>query len=356
MKVAIVYPIPFGEDGSFGGGERYAWELARTMSEVAETVFVTTGRRRTSRRVGALRVETHPWHALLRGTRINPLVSGFWRSLVDADVIHCLSYNTLLTDLSVLFARLTRKRVFITDVGGGGDLTLARRLDVAALSDGLLLLSRFAGRSFPGRRPSRRVIFGGVDTERFRPAARARERKVVFVGRLLPHKGINYLVEAIGPGLPLVLAGRPYHRQYFEDLQRSAAGKDVTFVTDAADERIIAEHQSSAVAVFPSVSRTMYGTHTDVPELLGLAPLEAMACGTPVICTSVGSLPEVVVDGESGFVVPPGDAVALREKIQLLIGDRDLGRRMGQAARERVLERFTWNHVAERCLAAYAAG
>lgn len=356
LKVAIVYPIPFGEEGSYGGGERYAWELARAMSLVAETVFVTIGQKRYSRQLGRLQVEMHPWITLARGIRINPLALGFLRSLAGVDVIHCLSYSTLVTDLCVLFARTTGKRVFITDVGGGGDVSLKYWVDVASFSNGLLLLSEFAGRSFPACPATRHVIYGGVDIQRFRPGNGEPTGKVLFVGRLLPHKGVNYLIEALDPHTPLVVVGRPYHQAYFQYLQELAKGKDVTFVTDANDQRIIAEYQSSTVAVLPSVYNDVYGNHCAVPELLGLTLLEAMACGTPVICTSVGSMPEIVEHGVTGIVVPPNDIRSLSEAIARFTEDPVRARAMGRASHARVQHLFTWTGTAARCLQAYEGG
>jgi glycosyltransferase involved in cell wall biosynthesis len=64
-------------------------------------------------------------------------------------------------------------------------------------------------------------------------------------------------------------------------------------------------------------------------------------------------MPEIVRDGDTGFLVPPGDVTALSDRVGRLLGDRDLGTRMGRAARESVLEAFTWDHCARRCLGAY---
>ena len=105
--------------------------------------------------------------------------------------------------------------------------------------------------------------------------------------------------------------------------------------------------------MLPSVERTCYGRTIAVSELLGLVALEAMASGTPVIASRVGGLPEVVEDGVTGFLVPPGDSATLRQRIDTLLDDRAMASRMGMQARDRVLAGWTWAHCAERCLAAY---
>ncbi|HET6317069.1 MAG TPA: glycosyltransferase, partial [Chloroflexota bacterium] len=71
------------------------------------------------------------------------------------------------------------------------------------------------------------------------------------------------------------------------------------------------------------------------------------------VASSVGGVPEIVQDGVTGFLVPPGDVAALRARVEQLLSDKPLARRMGVHAREHVLERFTWAHVAARCLEAY---
>jgi glycosyltransferase involved in cell wall biosynthesis len=81
-----------------------------------------------------------------------------------------------------------------------------------------------------------------------------------------------------------------------------------------------------------------------------------MACGTPAICTDVASMPEVVENGVTGFIVPPNDPAALGEKLRWLQAHKDEANRMGENARRRVLELFTWDRVVDRCLAIYNAG
>jgi glycosyltransferase involved in cell wall biosynthesis len=352
-RVAVVYPIPFGEDGLFGGGERYAHELARALARHTPTRLVTFGDRGPRRRMeGELEVRTHKPLAYPHGERLNPFSLGFLRDLRGMDVIHCTSWNTLVTDMAVAFAHWTGKRSFITDVGGGARRTLQRFLPVRQWVDGYLLIAAQGGAQFTEYRDRWSIIYAGIDTEYHRPAGRER-RGVLYVGRLLPHKGIDTLIEAAEPDMPLRIMGRPYHAEYFALLQRLAAGKDVTFVTDAGDEEVLAAYQSAAVSVLPSVNRTVYGDYSDLPELLGFTLLEAMSCGAAVICSRVGALEEVVVDGESGYIVPPGDPAALRDRLRRLLGDPEHAARLGQAARRRIEERFTWEAVARRCLAAY---
>jgi|HubBroStandDraft_3_1064219.scaffolds.fasta_scaffold15622_3 glycosyltransferase involved in cell wall biosynthesis len=354
-RVAVVYPIPFGEEGTFGGGERYALELARALARRVPTRLLTFGAHGGERCLDGLSIRTYQPLLYVQGARLNPLSLRFLGALRDADVVHCVSWNTLVTDFAILAARALGKRVFVTDVGGGAGVTLNRWLPLARLVDGFLLIAPQGGEQFERFRGKWGILYGGVDLDRYRPDPALGRRGVLFVGRILPHKGINYLVEAIEPGVPLRIVGRAYDAEFLALLRRLAAGKDVTFVTDASDEEVIREYQSCAVSVLPSVYKTVYGDTTEVPELLGFTALEAMACGAPVLATNVCALPEVVVDGVTGFLVSPNDSGALRARIRRLLDDPGEAARLGAAARRRVAEQFTWERTARRCLEAYAS-
>jgi len=352
-RVAVVYPTPFGKGGIFGGGERYALELARALSRRVPTKLVTFGSSASTEREGELTIHTYEALTYVRDERNNPLSFEIFPGLWDVDVIHCVSWNTLVTDFSILAAKLFGKRIFITDVGGGASATLQRFLPLARWVDGYLLIAEQGGQQFERFRDRWGILYAGIDIERYRPDPALPRRGVLFAGRLLPHKGIDYLIQAIEPGVSLRIVGRPYDPEYLALLQRLSRGRDVTFITDASDEDLIREYRSAVVAVLPSVYTNVYRQYTGLPELLGFTAMEAMACGTPALCTDVGALSEVVVDGVTGFLVPPNDPAALRARIQQLLDDPAYAARLGTAARERIVERFTWEAVAERCLTAY---
>jgi glycosyltransferase involved in cell wall biosynthesis len=344
MKVAIVYPIEFGDDGHVGGGERYARELAGALAEEVDTRLVTFGRRRERRQEGRLRVEVYPRTWLVRGRLNNPFNPRFLGALRDVDVIHCLAWHVLPTDLAALFGKLSGKQVIVTDQGGGADVSLARLLPMGRLVDRFLFVSRYAASRYPQFARRAGVIYGGADVDRFSPADVARKRQILFVGRLIPSKGIEDLIDAVDPDVPLLVVGRPYDTEYFSSLKRRAAGRSVTFVTDASDADIVMAYRTSLVTVLPSWRDS---------ELLGLVLLESMACATPVICLEPGPESELVDDGMTGFVVPATDPEALRATIRRFLADPDLSDRLGRSARSRVTGRFTWQATAERCLAAY---
>jgi glycosyltransferase involved in cell wall biosynthesis len=155
--------------------------------------------------------------------------------------------------------------------------------------------------------------------------------EVLYAGRLSPEKGVLELVEA-AQGINLVVAG--------DGPLRSRVPQALGFVPP---DELAPLYARAAVVVCPSYR-----------EGFGVACLEAMAHGRPVVASSVGGLLDLVVDGETGIHVPPGDVPALRSAIERLLGDRELRRRMGEAGRRRAAEHFSWDAVTSRTVELYA--
>lgn len=354
-KVVHVVPALFArEDGVLGGAERYAYELARAMSARVATTLVTFGARPRTEPHGALTVRVVPVDWRVRGQAGNPFSRRLFAALRGADVIHCHQQHVVATTAAAAWARVTGRRVFVTDLGGGG-WDLSAYVSTDHWFDGHLHISMFSRRvAGHDRRPDAHVIYGGVDTERFRPDPGVpREGRVLYVGRVLPHKGIHDLIRAVPRDLPLDIIGHVRDDRYLADLERLAAGRRVTFRHEVGDEELVDAYRRALCVVLPSVYRDFYGNTTRIPELLGQTLLEGMACGTPAVATDVASLPEVVEDGVTGFVVPAGRPEVLRERLERLAGEPDLVRRLGAAGRRHVLDRFTWDAVVARCLRVY---
>lgn len=355
-RVVHVAPSMFGEErGIVGGAERYAFELARFMAMRVPTTLVSFGQRAETWKEDGLTVRVLGKTRFVRGQRANPFSFELLGALRGADVVHVHQQHIVASSVSAVLARLRRQRVFVSDLGGGG-WDISGYMSTDRWYDGHLHISEYSRQVFGHvSNPKAHVIYGGVDTDKFSPdEAVPRERTVLFVGRLLAHKGIDILVDAIDEGLSLEVIGRPYDEDYLALLQTRAKGKDVTFRHGVDDDELVAAYRRAAVIVLPSVYRDTYGKTNSVPELLGQTLLEGMACGTPAICADVASMPEVVTDGVTGFVVPPNDPMTLRARLHTLVEDAELNRVMGQAARSDVLTRFTWPAVVDRCLEAYA--
>ena len=358
MKIVHVSPTFFGEESVVGGAERYAYELAKAMARSEEVMFVSFGDEHTSSMDGNLRVQHIKGSISSAPYGAGPFQSRYVQSIRWADVIHCHQVRTVVTDIALLLGKVLGKTVFVTDEGGGDRLALSYHLPLLRQATALLFLSEYSRSQWRlahnGEVPARsEVIYGGVDVQRFFPRSVGRTSRVLFVGRILPHKGLDYLLKAIPDDIPLDIVGRVYHAAYHTYLKSLSIGKSVKFCADVSDDELVTKYRRALVTVLPSVYDDCYGGHTDVPELLGLVVLESLACETPVIVTNVASLPEIVEDGVTGFVVPPNDPQALREKIEFLFANPDVAREMGRTGRERVLRQFTWDQVVDRCVKAY---
>jgi alpha-maltose-1-phosphate synthase len=356
-RVAHLVAALFDENiGIIGGGERYALELARHMAESTPTRLVTFGPSTETRTLGNLEINVVRRAWRVGGRETNSIGPGLLPQLKHADVIHCYNKNLVATRCAAAFGALFGKRVFITDLGGSSGGTI-NRLGRENWIHGRLHISRFS-ENLAGDTgsPASKVILGGVDASRFFPSlASPHTDRVLFVGRLLPHKGIDTLIAALPADMTLEIIGRPYDDEYYSELRTLASGKQVAFLTDVDDTNLLAAYQRSTCVVLPSVYRTMYGRTTRFPELLGQTLLEGMACAKPVICSAAGSMPEIVDDGVNGFVVAPGDVESLNQKLQWIRDHPEAARSMGMKGRERALTEFSWESVVDRCLSAYAS-
>lgn len=354
-RVLHIVPALFGSEGVFGGAERYAFELARYMSELTPTRLLSFGEKDKAERVGKLdiRVLGDPWH--VRGQSRNPMSAAIFAEIGKADVVHCHQAHILASSLAALASRCSGRKVFVTDLGGGG-WDISAYVNTDRWYRAHLHISAYSRKVFGHEgQPWAHVILGGIDTAKFSPDPTVpRDGSVLFVGRLLPHKGVNYLIESLPLDMPLKLIGQPMDDGYLRDLRSLAAGKQVAFLHDATDSDIVHAYRSAMCIVLPSVYRDVYGKQTNVPELLGQTLLEGMACGTPAVCTNVASMPEIVEDDHSGFIVPPNDPSAICRKLTWLRDRPADAARMGIAARQRVLDNFTWPAVVNRCLEIYS--
>lgn len=352
-RVLHLSPRLFGEEGVVGGGERYPLELARAMSAHVPTRLAGFAARSRRDLDGALEIHAEKRRLKVAGRPHDPVNLGFLRHILWADVIHFHQFRSTACALGTLFGRPLRRRLYVTDHGGGGS-NLLRRLRLGGWLHAHLSQSEFTVGTMPyvGRRHE--VIFAGVDADLYRPSATKIPGHVVYLGRLLPHKGVEHLIDAIPDRAYLSVIGKVHDPEYFDHLQTHARGRPVEFITEAADDRVIELLSSAGVFVLPSVYEDFRGRRQALPELVGLVLLEAMACGTPVICTRVGGMPEIVTEGETGFVVEPSSASAIAAALEPLFDDPARAAALGAAARADVLARFTWDAVARRCLDQYA--
>jgi glycosyltransferase involved in cell wall biosynthesis len=175
---------------------------------------------------------------------------------------------------------------------------------------------------------------------------------VLYTGRLAPVKGIRPLLQAARqvkeamPQTKFVLIG-PWQLpekpdQVIPILKNKLNGSNICWINHLPWHNLISWYRQAKIFVMPSYYETF-----------GISAIEAMAFGMPVVGTTAGGLPEVVEDGVTGLLVPPGDPQGLAEAVIQLLRDPDLRRRMGEAGRERVSSEFTVDRVVDQTLAVY---
>jgi glycosyltransferase involved in cell wall biosynthesis len=204
-----------------------------------------------------------------------------------------------------------------------------------------------------------RVVPNGVDLERFKPNGDGEKLKrslglsnnqiVLFVGRLIPRKGLQFLVEAAKRVIKenadatfIIVGNGPIRNMLTLQLEKADISRNFLFLGDVKDSVLPALYNCADVFAFPSVQ-----------EGQGIALLEAQASAKPVVAFRVGGVKEAVSDGNSGLLVEKGSSEGLAEGILKLLSNSALRQRMGAKGREFVLHNFTWDLCAERMLMVY---
>jgi glycosyltransferase involved in cell wall biosynthesis len=344
VKIAYVTPLHFDGSSYIGGGERYPLNLARGVAAAGDcTVELVSYGPEPLRRELAPGVTLR---VLTAAESSHPLDVTSWE-IVDAlrelDLVHVHQVFTRGGEVAVLVARQLHKPVCVTDHGGG----TTRRLEstgALALADAVTAYSDFGASLVHAPLMSAavetHVIKGGVDAEFFTPPGRSAPRdRVLFVGRWLPHKGVETLIDALPNGVSLTVCGQPYSEDYTARLRRHAEGRQdggssIEFVSDRDDAGLRELYRSALAVVLPSVYEDAYGNTYLAPELMGFSLLEGMACGAPAVCSRVGAMPEFVDHGETGFVFD--SPAELHDVLATLAASPDLVARLGAAGRTKV--------------------
>ena len=312
---------------------------------------------------------------------------------VDADVVHCHTWYTHLggilvsqgygLPLVITVHSLEPLRPWKREqLRGGYDLSCWVEQTALGMADAVVAVSKGTRADIlrvTDVQPERvHVIYNGIDTSLYRPVAATNvlERfgvdpsrpMVLFVGRVTRQKGIVHLARAIpmiDPSAQVVLcAGAPDTPEIAAEMEQAVAeaqqqrGGVVWIQEMLPREELIQFYSHATVFCCPSIY-----------EPFGIINLEAMACGTPVVASAVGGIPEVVVDGETGVLVPleqqsespfePLDphrfSADLAKAINRLLGDASLRERMARAGRERVEREFGWPAIAQQTADLYAS-
>jgi len=381
----------------YGGAGMHVAELSRQLRDRISLEVRTFGEQREEGPGWQVRGYPAPNGQRAGDERLRPAWDAFARCLAmaadpsDAELVHCHTWYTHLGGLLVQHASSVPLVITVhsleplrpwkrEQLGGGYDLSSWVERTALESADGVIAVSQGTREDVLAHfavKPERvHVIHNGIDAEFFTPdpATDALERHgiepgrpyVLFVGRITRQKGIVHLVHAIGrldPEIGVVLAaGQPDTPELAAEVEAgvTAAQRERTNVVWIPEmmsrEEIRQLYSHAAIFVCPSVY-----------EPFGITNLEAMACERPVVATAVGGIPEVVVDGETGLLVPvefrpdepmsPADpdqlAGDLAAAINALMADPDRRARMGAAGRRRAVEQFSWSSIAARTVELY---
>ena len=264
---------------------------------------------------------------------------------------------------------------------GDGGYGLTRFIERTALENADAVIAVSEGMRadildvYPQLDPARvHVILNGIDADEYAPdhGTEVLQRhgvdpdrpSVVFVGRITRQKGVTHLLDAAGsidPAAQLVLcAGAPDTPEIAEEVEAK-----VRALQEARGGLIWIREMLPKPSVIQLLTHAAMFVCPSIYEPFGMVNLEAMACETAVVATAVGGIPEVVVHGETGLLVPfelaedhdPADPVALArslaDAVNELLAEPTRAEVMGKAGRQRVLERFTWGEVARKTVALY---
>ena len=281
-------------------------------------------------------------------------------SLDSIDSVFLLSGGiTIFGNMLLLYCRMRRKRTAILLYGK--DILQARkgRLGKVLLFTSQLLTnrivtnSRFTASLLP-RYFQREIalLYPSVDPGIQRPVSAkvsSRSGMILFVGRLVKRKGVDDLISAFhlllsdNPTARLEIVGDGPERMNLEKLVADLGlGQRVTFLGSLKGRALNEKYLECDVFVMPS--RTM----KDDVEGFGTVFLEAGLAGKPSVGTNSGGIPEAVIDGETGILVPEADINELASALKRVLADGALGRKLGENARRRVLAEFTWEETTRR--------
>lgn len=224
---------------------------------------------------------------------------------------------------------------------------VARHLDAVITSSHAS--AREIRRDFGVRAERLHMLGNGLDTELFAPdpAVTRADDEILCVGRWSdPNKGIGFLVEALAklPTAKLVLVDEDHPQHDARKIARAGGYEDRITITGRVEtDELVRLYRRAAIVAVPSLY-----------EGFGLPAAEAMACGAPVVAAASGALPEVVETGGGGLLVPPADPDALAKALGTLLEQPDARRRLGESARSRIVDAYSWPRIAARTANLYS--
>jgi starch synthase len=381
----------------YGGAGVHVGFLSRELAKIMSVEVRCFGDQRLeegSLKVTGYEIDTSnftcpkPLHSVFGAVR---RCTDFNTTNIDANLVHChtwyshfggiLAKKNYGIPLVITVHSLEPLRPWKREqLAGGYDFSLWVEKTALEMADAIIAVSRETKgdieRLFNVDSARVHVIHNGIDLDQYRKVDSSAALKrygidpngpyLLFVGRITRQKGFQHLLRAIqfmDPGFQVILcAAAPDTPKMAEEMKTAverakAQRPGVIWINEMVDQAVTRElYSQAAVFVCPSIY-----------EPFGIINLEAMACETAVVASAVGGIKEVVVDGETGFLVPleqpkedsfePANpekfARDLAERINQLMKDRQLREKFGRAGRKRVEEQFSWTSIAQKTKALY---
>ena len=369
----------------YGGAGVHVEYLARELSRLVNARVYCFGKPRTSELVAAA---YEPWDAVQGKARHQAALEALSVDLLmasgveGADLVHSHTwYANFAGHLAKLLYGIPHVMTTHSleplrpwkaeQLGGGYAVSSFCERTAVEAADAVIAVSDEMRRDvlacYPDVDPAKvHVIHNGIDADEYRPepgtealerhGVRPDEPTVIFVGRITRQKGVPRLLKALrlleSPAQVVLCAGAP---------DTPEIGAEVAqLVAELIEHRpgvVWIEQMMPRPELVQLLSHASVFVCPSVYEPFGLVNLEAMACGIPVVATRTGGIPEIVVDGETGYLVEPseeGFAATLARAIDRVLADPDRARKMGDAGRARVIERFSWRRIAEQTADLYS--
>jgi len=270
--------------------------------------------------------------------------------------------------VSALSLLITRKKIPLLCTSHGGDLFALKGKALQCLKR--WIMDRTQGLTVVSQAMKRTVVDLGVVPEKVEvipmgvdlkglftpdPHVQRKTDELLFVGRLVEKKGVQFLLEAMPavlekhPTVRLILAGSgPMEQELRLQVQRLRISESVDFLGMVSQAKLPELYRKAALAIFPFVI-----AKSGDQEGFGLVQVEAMGCECPVIVGDLPAIHDIVYHEENGFLVSSGNAGLLAEAIIELLDDSDLRFRLARNGRKRVMEKFDWDVIAEKYAVLY---
>ncbi len=224
-----------------------------------------------------------------------------YRVFPTYDLIHIHQPFTISGQTAAVVAAQSKVPFVLTDLGAGNRKTLFA-IDVLRRASAIVAISEYSKRQlaefFPGSHIA--VVIGPVESRWFSDVGASARAGVLYVGRILPHKGVDRIIGAAPRDLPITIAGASADERYLRHLIAMAEGKTVSFRLNPADLELTELYRTHEFYCIASTHRDCFGSFYENPELMGITTMEALASGCKVIVSDTTSLPEIVRNAPDG--------------------------------------------------------